>query len=112
MKYNVNIGVEQSKSKVKRYIIGLGTAIILSAGFSVPAFAAGGANQASPCGAVHGAFNYQNSAYGSTDGPGNGVKGDSSGFGTGGGAPASDNGAVGQQPGATGYDNSHTGCQQ
>ena len=111
MKYNVNVKVEQLKFKIKRYVIGAGVAVVLLTGFSIPVFALGGANQASSCGAVHGAFNYQNETYGSNSGPGNGAKGDSSGFGTGGGSPAYHSGAIGQQPGAAGYNNSHTSCQ-
>lgn len=111
MKYNDSIGLIRTKSTAKKYVIAVGTALVLLTGFSTPVFAIGGVNQASPCGAVHGAFNYQNSVYASNTGPGNGAKGDSSGFGTGGGTPGAD-GAIGQQAGATGYRNSHTDCQQ
>jgi hypothetical protein len=59
--------------------------------------AASASNQASPCGAVHGAFANVNGNFGS--------------LGEVGGTPGYHNGAVGQDPGATGYNNSHTACQ-
>jgi hypothetical protein len=55
-------------------------------------------NQASSCGAVHGAFANVNGNFGF--------------LGEVGGTPGYHNGAVGQEPGATGYNNSHTGCQE
>lgn len=61
-----------------------------------PAVASAG-NNASPCGAVHGAFANENGNFGF--------------LGEEGGTPGYHNGAVGQQPGATGSNNSHTGCQ-
>lgn len=55
-----------------------------------------GAN-ASPCGAVHGAFASVNGNFGF--------------LGQVGGTPGYHDGATGQQPGATGFNNSHTDCQ-
>ncbi len=97
-------------SGFKKLALSLAVSAGLVVGFAAPTFAIGGANNASPCGSIHGAFNYQNSVYGSYLGPGNGSKGDSSEFGVSGGTPGAD-GAVGQQAGATGYRNSHTQCQ-
>lgn len=57
----------------------------------------GDGSQASPCGAVHGAFADVNGNFGF--------------LGQAGGTPGYHNGAVGQDPGATGYNNSHTNCQ-
>jgi hypothetical protein len=59
--------------------------------------AAGAANQASSCGAAHGAFANVNGNFGF--------------LGQAGGTPGYHNGAVGQDPGATGYNNSNTNCQ-
>jgi hypothetical protein len=79
------------------------------AGLLVAVFPASAAPSA--CGAVHGAFNSHNSVYGQPGTPG-GVSdsNNSSYFGQAGGS-AGYNGAVGQEPGATGYNNSNTGCQ-
>ncbi len=87
---------------MKKFLIGAAVAGLLLTS-AAGAFAEGGANNASACGAVHGAFNYQNSVY--AGGHGRGYN--SSSFGTNGGAPGSHNGAVGQEPGATGYNNSN-----
>lgn len=57
-------------------------------------FAAG--ENASPCGAAHGAFASDNGNFG--------WLGDA-------GGAAGYHGVTGQTPGATGYNNSHTGCQ-
>jgi hypothetical protein len=68
----------------------------LSLSLSAAALAAGkgdGSN-ASPCGAAHGDFADVNGP------PAIGA----------GGAPSLHNGATGQEPGATGYNNSHTAC--
>lgn len=64
--------------------------------FAVPSAASAG-NNASPCSATHGAFANVNGNFGF--------------LGELGGTPGYHNGAVGQDPGATGYNNSHTGCQ-
>lgn len=74
---------------------------------AVPAFAASGGfgygeqpgySKASDCGAAHGSFSY-------FDGDTNlGVNS------LGPGTPTYHNGAVGQEPGATGYNNSHVDC--
>jgi hypothetical protein len=71
------------------------TAATAIAALAIPAVA--GANQASPCGATHGAFANVNGNFGF--------------LGDVGGTPGYHNGAVGQDPGATGYNNSNTGCQ-
>lgn len=95
----------------KKILIGAAAAGLLLANAS-GAFAAGGVNNASSCGAAHGAFNFQNSVYGEqvTLPNGNTVL-NSSAYGQAGGSPVS-NGGVGQEPGATGYNNSHTDCNQ
>ena len=54
------------------------------------------ANDASPCGAIHGAFADVNGNFGF--------------LGADGGTPGLHDGAVGQDPGATGSNNSSTGC--
>jgi hypothetical protein len=59
----------------------------------VGASAAAADNNASPCGATHGAFANVNGNFGW--------------LGALGGTPGYHNGAVGQDPGATGYNNSH-----
>ncbi len=76
-----------------RRLIVVGTAV---AALALPG-AAGAANQASPCGATHGAFANVNGNFGF--------------LGAVGGTPGYHDGAVGQDPGATGYNNSNTGCQ-
>jgi hypothetical protein len=74
--------------------------LILTAAFvvalAVPSVGSA-ANQASPCGATHGAFADVNGNFGF--------------LGQVGGTPGYHGGATGQQPGATGYNNSHTDCQ-
>jgi hypothetical protein len=70
--------------------------VIAAAALALPAVA-GADNQASPCGAVHGAFANVNGNFGF--------------LGAAGGTPGYHNGAVGQDPGATGFNNSHTDCQ-
>jgi hypothetical protein len=64
---------------------------------AAPAMAASSGSNASPCGAVHGAFADVNGNFGS--------------LGSAGGA-AGLHGVVGQTAGATGYNNSHTDCQK
>jgi hypothetical protein len=73
-------------------IIALATAVVALA---IPAtsLAASGNNQASDSGATHGAFANVNENFGW--------------LGALGGTPGYHNGAVGQDPGATGYNNSH-----
>lgn len=73
----------------------IGTLALLAA-LAVPA-AASADNNASPCGATHGAFANVNGNFGF--------------LGEAGGTPGYHNGAVGQDPGATGFNNSNTGCQ-
>jgi hypothetical protein len=70
-----------------RKLIILATAV---AALAIPAVA--GANQASTCGATHGAFANVNGNFGFLGGLG--------------GTPGYHDGAVGQDPGATGYNNS------
>ena len=63
---------------------------------AVPACAGSDNSNASPCGATHGAFADVNGNFGF--------------LGTAGGTPGYHGGAVGQDPGATGYNNSHVDC--
>ena len=60
--------------------------------------AASSASNASPCGATHGAFANENGNFGAI---GQEYRG----------APNYHGGVRGQEPGATGYNNSHTNCQ-
>jgi hypothetical protein len=70
---------------------------IVALAIAAPAFAVGsGDSNASYCGATHGAFADQNGNFGF--------------LGEVGGTPGYHNGAVGQDPGATGYNNSHVDC--
>lgn len=71
-----------------RKLITVATAVVALA---IPAVA-GADNQASTCGATHGAFANFNGNYGF--------------LGAAGGTPGYHDGAVGQDPGATGYNNS------
>jgi hypothetical protein len=71
-------------------------ALVATAALAVPA-SAPAANNASSCGAAHGAFANVNGNFGF--------------LGDVGGTPGYHNGATGQTPGATGYNNSHTDCQ-
>ena len=99
MKYDINTGVQQKTLNMKKMIIAVVASAGMAAGFAVPAMAAGSTgSQASPCGAVHGAFADQNGNFGF--------------LGQVGGTPGYHNGAVGQDAGATGFNNSHTSCQQ
>jgi hypothetical protein len=70
-------------------------AVVLALALAVPAASASA--EPSPCGAVHGAFANTNGNFGF--------------LGEAGGTPGYHNGAVGQEQGATGYNNSHTSCQ-
>ena len=70
---------------------------LVPAAMSGTAFAAGDGSNASPCGAVHGAFADVNGNFGF--------------LGAEGGTPGHHDGARGQDVGATGYNNSHTNCQ-
>jgi hypothetical protein len=80
---------------VKTLIVTLVAVVsLVLAGF---AFADSSGSSASQCGAAHGAFADQNGNFGW--------------LGPMGGTPGYHNGAVGQDPDATGYNNSHTDCQ-
>ena len=86
--------------------MGAGTGAFLLGSMAVPALAANpgygeqpGYDQSSACGQAHGSFSY-------FDGDTN-LGGKSLGPGT----PVYHGGAVGQDTGATGYNNSHTDCQ-
>ena len=68
---------------------------VLALALSAPAVASA-ENNASSCGAVHGAFANVNGSFGWL-----GEDGGAAGY----------HGVVGQEPGATGYNNSHTSCQ-
>lgn len=71
---------------------------IVALAMAVPAFAGGSENSnASTCGATHGAFADVNGNFGF--------------LGAVGGTPGYHGGAVGQDPGATGYNNSHVDCR-
>lgn len=97
MRNDVNAGVILEDPRGVKYIVGAAVvALLLAVIMSVPALALGDGSQASACGAVHGAF---------AD-----VNGDFGFLGQAGGTPGFHNGAVGQEPGATGYNNSHTNC--
>lgn len=84
-------------NRLKKFAAGAGTGALLFGSMAVPALAASENAQASPCGATHGAFADQNGNFGF--------------LGDVGGTPGYHNGAVGQESGATGYNNSHTSCQ-
>src|SRR5258708_5415700 len=94
-RYSIERGIKKSQSKIKRYVIGSAVAFILAGAAAVPAFSA---TNASPCGAVHGAFAN--------------INGNFRFLGADGGTPGYHGGAVGQDPSATGYNNSNTNCQQ
>ncbi len=83
---------------MKKTIIGIALSALMLGAAALPALAAGSGDgsQASPCGAVHGAFADVNGNFGF--------------LGQAGGTPGYHDGAVGQDPGATGYNNSSTGC--
>jgi hypothetical protein len=89
---------------MKRFLIGVATGALMLSALAAPVSAERpgygeqpGYAQADPCGQSHGAFAY-------FDGDTNlGVLGP--------GTPEYHGGAVGQEPGATGYNNSHTNCQ-
>lgn len=102
MKYNYSIdaGLSRIKTNLKKYVVGAVASLIMISGMAVPALAAGAGDgsKASPCGAAHGAFADVNGNFGF--------------LGQVGGTPGYHNGAAGQEPGATGYNNSHTECQQ
>ena len=80
----------------KRGLVALATGAIMFGTMAVPALAAGsGGSHASDCGASHGAFADVNGNFGW--------------LGEFGGTPGYHN-AVGQEQGATGYNNSHVDC--
>lgn len=83
---------------VKKFLIGAAASAVIFSSMATATFAAGSGDgsQASACGAVHGAFADVNGNFGWL-GPLGGTPGH--------------HGAVGQEQGATGYNNSHTGCQ-
>lgn len=76
---------------IKKLLVGLSASAIMLGAMAVPALAAAG-DQASDCGAGHGAFASVNGNFGW--------------LGELGGTPGYHN-AVGQEQGATGYNNSH-----
>ena len=97
MRYNIATGVKKQQIKFKKLIIGVVASAGMVTGMAVPALAAGGSSgsNASASGASHGAFADQNGSFGW--------------LGELGGTPGYHAGAVGQEPGATGYNNSQ-GC--
>jgi hypothetical protein len=78
---------------IKKAVVGVVLSAVMLGAVAVPASAA-----PSSCGAAHGAFASasENGNFGWL-----GAEGGAAGF----------HGVVGQTPGATGYNNSHTGCQ-
>jgi hypothetical protein len=102
LKYDVNNGVKKIKVKLAIAVStvvalsGFGTAVIIPA-VSHAAPGAGDGSHASLCGSGHGAFADVNGNFGWL-----GAEGGAAGY----------HGVVGQQPSATGYNNSHTNCQQ
>ena len=96
MRYSIYTGIEQQKLNVKKLVIAGVAALGMFTAAAVPALAAPGDN-ASDCGAAHGAFASVNGNFGF--------------LGDVGGTPGYHGGAKGQDPGATGYNNSHTDCQ-
>jgi hypothetical protein len=88
---------EENEMSIRKAIVGAALSAVMLGTMAVPALAAGDGSQASPCGASHGAFADVNGNFGF--------------LGALGGTPGYHNGAVGQEPGATGYNNSHADCQ-
>ncbi len=82
----------------KKILVGAAAGALMLGAMAMPAFAAGAGDgsRASSCGAVHGAFADVNGNFGW--------------LGALGGTPGYHD-AVGQTPPATGYNNSHTNCQ-
>ena len=99
MKYNYQTGLQKQKLHLKKIAIAAVASFGLATGAALPAMAAGSGDgsNASPCGAVHGAYADINGNFGF--------------LGQEGGTPGYHDGAVGQEPGATGYNNSHANCQ-
>jgi hypothetical protein len=96
MRYTINAGVEQAQNKVRKYFVAGTISLLLASFAAVPVFAAGSSgSKASPCGATHGAFADVNDNFGW--------------LGPLGGTPGY-HGAVGQQTGATGSNNSSVDC--
>jgi len=82
---------------MKKVIASVACSAVMLGAMAVPAFAVGSAeSHASDCGATHGAFADENGNFGF--------------LGEVGGTPGYHNGAVGQETGATGYNNSHVDC--
>jgi hypothetical protein len=78
---------------IKKAVVGAVLSAVMFGAVAVPVSAA-----PSPCGAAHGAVASENGNFGW--------------LGALGGTPGYHNGAVGQAPGATGSNNSNTGCQK
>jgi hypothetical protein len=83
---------------MKKLILACVIALGLAGIGAAPAMADSSGSNPSPCGAVHGAFASVNGNFGYI---GQVYQG----------APNLHGGAVGQDPGATGFNNSNTGCQ-
>ena len=97
MSYRIGQRVKRDRKSIKRYLAGISAAAVIATGAAVPALAAGSADSsASSCGVAHAAVADQTGNYGW--------------LGSYGGTPGYHD-AVGQQSGATGYNNSHTDCQ-
>jgi len=78
--------------QIRKALVGAALGAVMLGAVALPASAA-----PSSCGAAHGAFANANGNFGF--------------LGEVGGSPGYHDGAVGQEPGATGYNNSHTDCQ-
>jgi hypothetical protein len=103
LRYDIRTGVKSIKTKTAIVasatvlgISGLGMAVVIPAVSN--AAGNGDGSNASACGAAHGAFADANGNYGF--------------LGPLGGTPGYHNGAVGQDPGATGSNNSSSTCHQ
>jgi len=99
-RYSIQTGITKTKTHIRQVVFGTAAALILIGGASGAAFAATTPNNTSNgsyCGSYHAARADVYGNYGS--------------LGSEGGTPGAHNGAVGQDPGATGYNNSHGDCQ-
>jgi hypothetical protein len=81
---------------IKKAVVGAALSAMMLGALVVPAAVPASAAPSS-CGAAHGAFANVNGNFGD--------------LGEVGGTPGYHNGAVGQEPGATGYNNSNSDCQ-
>lgn len=82
---------------MKKLIMGVAVSATMVGMMTGPVLAVGDGSHASACGAIHGAFADVNGNFGWL-----GAEGGAAGY----------HGVVGQASGATGYNNSHTACQE